>query len=116
MDLDLALDDSLTITSPFEAAIQELDLLFSTENTEMLGNPEFGVNMEQFLWQLTPSPSEVESYLQKKILENTFWCNKLNVSINVDVLRGTIRNIYEVKIELKMPNNGSSTTKTYQFK
>lgn len=53
MELDLALDDSIVLTDPLDAAIQELDLLLSTDTTEMLGNPSFGVNMEQFLWQLT---------------------------------------------------------------
>lgn len=116
MELDLALDDSLTISSPIDAAIQELDLLLSTDNTEMIGYPEFGVNMEQFLWQMTPSPTEVQSYLQKKILENTFWCNKLEVSIDVDVIKGTLRDIYEVKIGLTISKTGQSTSKTYQFR
>lgn len=117
MELDLALDNSLTVTSPFDAAIQELDLLMSTENTQVLGNVDFGVNMEQFLWQLTPSPSEVQSYIQQKILQNTFWCNKLGIQISVETVQGTIRDIYVVTISLKDPDSNSVVKKrTYTYR
>lgn len=117
MKLDLALDTSLTVTSPFDAALQELDILLSTENTQVLGNTSFGVNMEQFLWQLTPSPSEVQSYIQQKILENTFWCNKLSVQISVETVQGTIRDIYLVHITLKDPDSSTTVKKrTYTYR
>lgn len=116
MELDLALDTSLTVTSPYDAAIQELDLLLSTESTQVLGNVGFGVSMEQFLWQLTPSPTEVQSYIQNKILENTFWCNKLGVQISVETVQGTIRDIYLVHISLVDPETGSVVKKrTYTY-
>lgn len=116
MEIDLALDNSLVIDDPIDAAIQELDILMSTENTEMLGDPSFGVNLEQFLWQLTPSPIEVKSYLDRKILESTFWCTRLNVNVAVDVLPGTLRNIYEVTITLQIPNGSKEVSKKYQFR
>lgn len=117
MELDLALDTSLVIDNPIDAAIQELDLILGTENTELIGYPKFGVNMEQFLWQLTPSPNEVKSYIQNKIVENTFWCNKLNVSIDVNTMSGTLRDIYEVSITLKLPGENSiGKTKKYQYR
>ena len=117
MEIDLALDNSKVIESPYDAAIQELDLLLGTNCTEVLGNPGFGVNMEQFLWQMTPSPMEVQSYIQRKIIENTYWCNKLNVSIEVNVIKGSLRDIYEVKIGLKAPNTGNLVKeKKYQYR
>jgi hypothetical protein len=117
MEIDLALDNSKVIESPYDAAIQELDLLLGTNCTEVLGNPGFGVNMEQFLWQMTPSPMEVQSYIQRKIIENTYWCNKLNVNIEVNVIKGSLRDIYEVKIGLKAPNTGNLVKeKKYQYR
>lgn len=117
MEIDFALDNSKVIESPYDAAIQELDLLLSTNCTQVLGNPAFGVNMEQFLWQTTPSPSEVQSYIQRKIIENTYWCNKLNVSINVSTVKGSLRDIYEVKISLRAPNTGNLVKeKKYQYR
>ena len=116
MQIDLALDNSTFITNPFDAAIQELDLLLTTPNTEMLGNPDYGVNMEQFLWELTPSPEAVESYLTEKIIQNTYWCNRLNVKVDVSTVQGTVRNIYVVKITLNVPGTQQTKSKTYQFR
>ena len=117
MEIDLALDNSKVIESPYDAAIQELDLLLGTNCTEVLGNPGFGPNMAQFFWQMTPSPMEVQSYIQRKIIENTYWCNKLNVSIEVNVIKGSLRDIYEVKIGLKAPNTGNLVKeKKYQYR
>ena len=48
MEIDFALDNSKVIESPYDAAIQELDLLLGTTCTQVLGSPSFGVNMEQF--------------------------------------------------------------------
>lgn len=117
MELDLSIMDGNPIDNPLDAAVQELDLLLGTENTEMLGDPQFGVNVEQFLWQMTPSPGELTSYIQDKIVRNTYWCNKLIVDIDVDVADGTLRNIYEVKISIKVPGNESSSReRTYQYR
>ena len=116
MQIDLALDNSTFIENTFDAALQELDLLLSTSNTEMLGNPDYGVNMEQFLWELTPSPEAVEAYLTDKIAQCTYWCNRLNVKVDVSCIQGTIRNIYVVKITLNIPGQLQTKTKTYQFR
>ena len=49
--IDLALDSKIFIDTNIDAALQELDLLFNTENTELIGYPEYGTNFEQFCGQ-----------------------------------------------------------------
>jgi hypothetical protein len=99
--LDLALDDSIFIESRVNAALQELDILFNTENTELIGYPTFGSNFEQFLWQLNPSPNALKSYMEEIIKNNTLFCNEFEIMIDVKIVEGEYRNIYNVIIILK---------------
>lgn len=98
------------------AAVQELDILFGTEETEFLGDYEFGVNFEQFLWKLQPDIGQVNSYIKRKINDHTYFCNKLNIDVSTSVMTGTIRDIYLVKIELKDSSGKVLKIKDYQLR
>lgn len=97
----------------FDVAIQELDILFGTEETELLGDYKFGVNFEQFLWKLQPSKEEVNIYTRKKIIEYTYFCKELNVKIDTDIMMGTLRDIYVIHIELT--DNSGKTVKSKNY-
>jgi len=112
--LDLSLDHKILINNNFDAAIQELDILFNTETTELINNPTFGTNFEQFLWQLTPSVHSLKKYISEKINE-TYFLSKLNTDIEVELYKGEIRMIYDVKIYIS-DNQGNKTVKNYQFR
>lgn len=114
----MALDTSVIIDNPVDAAIQELDLLLGTDLGELLGEQSFGANLEQYLWTLTPNVSEVKKYIQKKINDYTYWCKELNITIDVNTVQGTVRDIYEIQIELEIPaefGGGTVKTKKYVF-
>ena len=49
--IDLALDGRVMIRNIMDEAVQELDILFNTDTTELLGYPTYGTNFEQFLWK-----------------------------------------------------------------
>lgn len=114
-DLEL-FGNKLIIDDMIDAAIQELDILFGTEETELLGDFTYGVNFEQFLWKLNPSIGEVNSYIKDKILEFTTFCRVLNISVDTAIEMGTIRDIYVVKIEIKDENNKTVKLKNWIFK
>ena len=106
----------LIITDVVDAAIQELDILFGTENTELIGDTSYGVNFENFLWKLNPNPGEVREYLNDKIRTHTYYCNRLTTEINVDITAGTLRDIYTVKIDIKDSDGESVKVKNYILK
>lgn len=114
--LDLQLFGSdLYITDGFDAAIQELDILFNTEETELIGNYKYGTNFEQFLWTLKPQSNEVRRYVANKIYTQTCFCRNYITSIDCEIVEGTLRDIYLIKIELKQ-SNGDKIMKTYTLK
>jgi hypothetical protein len=112
--IDLSLDYNVFINSEFDAALQELDLLFNTETTELINNTTFGTNFEQFLWQLTPATQSLKQYISEKINE-TMFLSKFVKDIKVEVYKGEIRMIYDVQISIS-DDNGNKTIKKYQFR
>lgn len=113
--LDLAIDSRVFLTSELDAALQELDILFNTENTELIGHPEFGTNFEQFLWDMNPSASRVEEYIKEHI-KDTFFLSTMQYSVAVKLLNGEYRGVYHVIIEIYDEQTSTSGERQYQFR
>lgn len=114
---DLAIDSRIFLHDDLDLALQELDILFNTTNTELIGNPNFGTNFEQFLWQITPSSDQLRTYIYNKISTETIVLNKFDVNITVDIqLDNTNDKVYIVKIEIVDPSSNDKKTRVYQLK
>ena len=109
MILDLSLSDNIFETNLLSCALQEIEILFDTFNCELLGNPSFGTNFEQFLWQLTPATSALKKYIIEKI-NDTYFLSKMNYDVEVNLYKGEIRMIYDVQIHIE-DNRGNKTTR-----
>ena len=123
--IDLSLDHRVILNSEFDAGLQELDLLFNTETTELINDPTFGTNFEQFLWQLTPATSALKKYIIEKINDIDIYPFGIkHILFNIENLtdpfiknlyKGEIRMIYDVQIHIE-DNRGNKTTRKYQFR
>lgn len=113
--LDLALDSRVFLDNELDCAIQELDLLFNTENTELINDVSYGIELEQFLWSLTPVSDALEEYLRDVISKHTYYVNRLNFTLSVDFLQGDYRSIYYVKIGLTDPNTQEKRSRIYRL-
>lgn len=113
--IDLAIDSRVFLNRDIDMALQEIDLLFSTTNTELIGYPEFGTNFEQFLWTLTPTTSELQKYINEKLRE-CYYVNQFKVDTDVEMLTGEIRSIYVVYIEITDWDTNEKRKRVYQFK
>lgn len=113
---DFKLFNGLIVENIIDAAIQELDIMFGTEETELLGDYTYGVNFEQFLWTMNPSPYDVDQYILMKMHAQTYFCNLLDLHVNTEVMHGTIRDVYAVKISLRDNNGKMKTLKNWMFK
>ena len=102
--LDLAIDNRIFIYDELDAAIQELDMIFNTENTELIGYPEYGTNWYQFLYQLNPSPNSLKTYIYEKIC-STYFLSKFEVDVNVEVLDFNAEGMYQVAITITTEND-----------
>lgn len=112
--IDLALDNRVYINNDLDEALQELDILFDTECTELLGDTEFGVNIEQFLWTLSPMTESIKSYISNK-LNNCTYLQKFNYTIDVQYLEGDFRSMYHLIINIYIDEH-QKIKKEYDFR
>ena len=83
---------AIEVSEYIDAFIQALDMLFSTPKTTVLGEPDFGVNLEQYIWTTNKSASsvrqeittQINQYVAYDILEN------VEYDIEVNYLQGEI--------------------------
>lgn len=105
MNLDFSLTNSLVVNDALSAAIQELDMLMGTEKTQLIGNPQYGLNMEEFLWDLSPSENTIKEHVITAITTYTYWMKQFPYEIEVSSEPGTIHSIYTIKIIIKDIDN-----------
>lgn len=116
--IDISLNDDIIITDKIQEAIQELDILFNTTPSEMIGNSSYGVNFLQFLWQLTPNEFMLERYIREKILANTFYVKQLAFELDVTTQYLDTELIYIISITLtdSYYDDSESVSKQYIVK
>lgn len=112
--IDLAIDGRCFLYNEFDEAIQELDLLFNTENTELIGYPTFGSNFEQFLWMMNPATNELEKYIYE-LIGNTTYLQRYVQNVEISTVKGEYRLIYKVKIYLKKDKD-TNLVKEYELR
>ena len=111
---DLAIDSRVFLNDKLDCALQEIDLLLNTNNTELIGDINFGVELESFLWTLTPTTAELQKYISEKIDRYTYYCKQYNVGVDVTFLAGEYRSIYLVQISLRLGDRVVAVKK-YQY-
>lgn len=113
--IDISLDKTLFVINSLDAAVQELDMIFNTENTELIGYPTYGTNWWQYLWELTPLESSLTDYITTKINE-CYFVPDFNPVVEVQHINGTENSIYYIKITLHDNRGNVATIQQYELK
>lgn len=98
--LDLSLTNNIFTESNIEEAIQELDILFNTLPTELIGDTDYGSNFLQFLWSLTPMEDTMTRYIYDRIAGYTIYAASLKKQINVEKYDDVNETVYVIEITL----------------
>lgn len=112
--IDLSIRNNIYNDDDLEEALQELDILFNTENTELLGDINIGINMQPYLWTLTPSTDSLKQYLNSKLMNLTY-LQKFQYNLNVKHYNDDIGSMYHVIIDIYI-NENRKIKKEYKFK
>lgn len=112
--LDLALDGRVFLNNELDCALQEIDLLLNTENTELIGYPQYGTEFESFLWTLTPTTTEIERYIKEKLDTSTYFLHNFEYRVKATFMEGEYRSIYYVRIIL-IKDDAVVASREYQY-
>lgn len=112
--IDLALDNRVYISDNLDEALQELDILFNTECTELIGDKDFGMNINQFLWTLTPTTDSMREYISTKLKQCTY-LQTFKYDFDIKYYNGDFKSMYHLIINIYLENN-QKIKKEYDFK
>ena len=107
------LTDDIIINNDLLLVLQQIDLLFSTNINDVLGDTDFGSNYDDYLYTLGVSNSALEN----KILDDLRKLNLLSFtpSVSVSIFEGSHRDIALIDITLT-DESGYTYDKTYMIK
>lgn len=76
-------NDVMELSSELDVIIQQVDLLLFTNKGDVLLMPDFGCNLEQYLFETTYNESVIKSIIMEQI--NNYIYLKGTYSVDVDV-------------------------------
>lgn len=93
-----------TLDAPYlehdvDLVIQQIDMLFDTENGEVLGDHGYGSDFYKFLYELKVSASYIQGYVTSRITSSVDLMG-FTLSVNVTIHEGTENDIILIYIDL----------------
>lgn len=95
-------DYSIEIMDDVEQFLQQVEILLTSPEECMLGNPGFGCSLDKFLWSTNVSSADIKQYIDKKITEFVIMYTPIKYDIEVNFIKGEI--IDSIIIDLLIDN------------
>lgn len=70
--------------------IEQLELLFFTPEGSVLGDVEFGMYLEKYLWGMNLSSIEMKQYIDRKISKYILYAQQYKIESQVRFIEGQI--------------------------
>lgn len=105
-------DNILEISNELDEIIQQVDMILFTKKGEILCMPEFGCNLEQYLFDTTYNKTQIKNIIMEQInnfiyLDDSY---KVDVDVNFVKWKYNVAMIVDLNIINKM---GKSTKVSY---
>lgn len=91
---------SIDVESELGMALMQLETILFTKRGEVMGDPGFGVNLEDLIYSLNYNEDEIKSTIQQQIEIYSPLVQKYNPQILVSFYKGSVRDIAQIDIEL----------------
>ena len=86
---------------PIEFIVQKLENILFTNQGDVLGDPNFGANLEYYLWSTNVPATKIEKQIQEQIDTYLDELNKYDYEFSVDLYQGTVRDILYVNFRIR---------------
>lgn len=84
-----------------EFVVQKLENLLFTNKGDSLSDPEFGANVEYYLWSTKVPVEKIQQEIKKQIDTYIPELNLMDYSLNLELFKGTARDILYININIK---------------
>lgn len=84
-----------------EFVVQKLENLLFTNSGDVLGDPNFGANLEFYLWSTNVPISKIEGQIKDQIDEYIPELNAIQYSLDIEIYEGTARDILQLNFRIK---------------
>ena len=86
---------------PIEFIVQKLENLLFTNQGDVLGDLNFGANLEYYLWSTNVPSNKIEKNIQDQIDEYLDELNTYDYEFSLDLYEGTLRDILYINFRIR---------------
>jgi hypothetical protein len=87
-----------------EFVIQKLENVLFSSKGDVLGDSDFGANLEYYLWSTNVPVSKIENEIKLQISNYIPELSLYQYTLSVDIYQGTYRDILQINIKIKDTN------------
>lgn len=90
-------EDLLEISNEKDVLVQQIKMLFDTSNGEVIGEPNFGIGLEDMLFEFNLN----ENQLKRRILDQIHaYCDidKFEINVEIKFFKGSIRDAAQIDL------------------
>lgn len=81
--------------------VQKLEMIIFSNKGDLYGDEFLGSDLEYYLWRTTAPATEIKRKVSEQIYRYVPELNKLGYSLDVDIYKGTLRDIMYLRYEIK---------------
>lgn len=93
--------DRIIEDRPIEFIVQKLENVLFTNQDDVLGDENFGGNLEYYLWSTNVPASKIERNIQEQIDTYISELNNYDYEFSVELYEGTIRDVLYLKFRIR---------------
>lgn len=82
--------DNIEEEDSVEIFIQQIDMIMTTKKGSLLGDPEFGVNLEKYLWSFYGGSDGIKQEIFQQISQYTDNISNIPYDVEVNFINGEI--------------------------
>lgn len=83
-----------------EMIVNKIEMVLFTNKGDFIGDPDFGCDLEFFLWQTRVSATKIDSVIRDQFTKYIPELDNIGYELNVSIMQGEIRDILIIDITL----------------
>lgn len=91
---------NIEISSDLEMFIQQIEMVLMTEQGEILGQPDFGANLEYYVHSLNISAGRIKTLVTSQIVQFCPLSSKFPFNVDMSFYKGDVKDIGLLEIEI----------------